>query len=88
MDIEQRGYLEIRTDGYRRCEGAFFCPLAERKRIVQFMIDGQPVLFRGTLYSGNRSETVERPVLVSGFTTDGGQLRVRLIAVDAEPQKS
>jgi hypothetical protein len=78
-EIEQRGYLEIRTDGYHRCEGAFFCPLSERERITRFMIEGRPVLFRGTLYHEKRTELVERPVLIGGFTAEGGQLRVRLI---------
>jgi len=79
-NLERRGYLAVRTDGYRRAEGAFFCPPDEHDRIAGLMAAGKPVKFRGTLYYDDRSEVVERYVFITGFALESGRVRVRLIA--------
>lgn len=79
-ELERRGYLAILDEGYRRAEGAFFCPPDEHDRIAQLMAAGAPVRFRGTLYRDSTSEVVERDVFITGFALESGRVRVRLVA--------
>ena len=83
-DVSGRGYLAIISEGYRRCEGTFFCRKAERETIAELLQGQSTATFRGVVYE-EKSDLGRKivEVAVRGFRTEPDGLVVRLQAVGA-----
>lgn len=77
--IRGRGYLEVLTTGYRRAEGVFFAAISEHERLVQLLIEGQPVSFEGPLFGAEGKEFVEVRVVLRAVRVEGGQTRAEIV---------
>jgi hypothetical protein len=83
-DVRGRGYLAIRTDGYRRCEGTFFCGKARADSIKGLLRSEEPVRVRAIVYNGGSDlglQTIH--AVVRAFRSQPEGLVVHVQAVGA-----
>lgn len=83
-NVRGRGYLAIRTDGYRRCEGTFFCGKARLDSIRGLLRSENAVPVRAIVYQGGSDlglQTVR--AVVRAFRSQPEGLVVQVQAVGA-----
>lgn len=77
--ITGRGFLALRTHGYRRVEGVFFAAQPTHSELVDLFVAGEPIEYRGTLYLSEKKkmECVSK-VVIRAVTRESGRTRVEI----------